>query len=196
MAANLHPDHDTIAGFRRGNRAAFEAAFLQVLLLALAELCRRKPVLKNRTAPEIEAAVVELAIEQPAWRQLRVANELARRGLSISPAGVRCVWQRHDLTTVRHLRCPGSLLRRHPEGRRPDRPADLHRYLRQGRLRQALRPQDPDHRRRPAEGPRAALLRGARHQAAAAAHRPRHRVARQPRTARIRALPRRRGNRR
>ncbi len=34
VAANLHPDHDTIAAFRRSNRAAFEAAFLQVLLLA------------------------------------------------------------------------------------------------------------------------------------------------------------------
>jgi transposase len=34
IAANTHPDHDTIARFRRTNRAAFEAAFLQVLLLA------------------------------------------------------------------------------------------------------------------------------------------------------------------
>ena len=34
VAANLHPDHDTIAAFRRANREAFEAAFLQVLLLA------------------------------------------------------------------------------------------------------------------------------------------------------------------
>lgn len=34
VAANLHPDHDTIATFRRANRAAFEAAFLQVLLMA------------------------------------------------------------------------------------------------------------------------------------------------------------------
>jgi len=34
VAANLHPDHDTIAAFRRANRAAFEAAFLQVLLIA------------------------------------------------------------------------------------------------------------------------------------------------------------------
>lgn len=34
VAANLHPDHDTIAAFRRANRAAFETAFLQVLLLA------------------------------------------------------------------------------------------------------------------------------------------------------------------
>jgi transposase len=34
IAANLHPDHDTIAVFRRLNKAAVEAAFLQVLLLA------------------------------------------------------------------------------------------------------------------------------------------------------------------
>jgi transposase len=34
VAANLHPGHDSIAAFRRASRAAFEAAFLQVLLLA------------------------------------------------------------------------------------------------------------------------------------------------------------------
>jgi transposase len=34
IAANTHPDHDTIAKFRRTNKAAFEAAFLEVLLLA------------------------------------------------------------------------------------------------------------------------------------------------------------------
>ena len=34
IAANTHPDHDTIASFRRTNKPAFEAAFLQVLLLA------------------------------------------------------------------------------------------------------------------------------------------------------------------
>ena len=34
VAANLHPDHDTIAAFRRANRTAIEAAFLAVLLIA------------------------------------------------------------------------------------------------------------------------------------------------------------------
>ena len=35
------------------------------------------------------------------WGQVRVSEALKRRGLSISPAGVRCVWQRHDLTSMK-----------------------------------------------------------------------------------------------
>ena len=34
VAANTHPDHDTICTFRRRNEEAFSAAFLEVLLLA------------------------------------------------------------------------------------------------------------------------------------------------------------------
>ena len=45
--------------------------------------------------------MVALALEQPAFGQLRIANELKKRGLSVSPAGVRCVWQRHGLETMR-----------------------------------------------------------------------------------------------
>jgi Winged helix-turn helix len=69
--------------------------------VALQELSRRKPLLANRTAPEIEALVVEIALEQPAYGQIRVANEVRKRGHSISPAGVRGVWQRHDLETMK-----------------------------------------------------------------------------------------------
>jgi len=69
--------------------------------LALQELTRRKPLLANRTPPEIEAIIVDLSLEQPAFGQIRIANEIRKLGHSVSPSGVRSVWQRHDLETMR-----------------------------------------------------------------------------------------------
>jgi transposase InsO family protein len=70
--------------------------------LALAEMTKAKPNLKNRVAPEVEAAVVALAVEQPAWGQARVSDELRQRGIEVSPFGVRDIWLRHDLATMKH----------------------------------------------------------------------------------------------
>jgi hypothetical protein len=65
--------------------------------LALKVISRRKPGIKNRIEQHIEKAIVELAVDKPALGQVRVANELAKHGMLISPAGVRCVGLRHDL---------------------------------------------------------------------------------------------------
>lgn len=67
--------------------------------LALQEISRKKPIPKNRIEAHIEEAIVRMAFENPALGQLRVSNELRKRGIFVSPCGVRCAWQRHDLET-------------------------------------------------------------------------------------------------
>lgn len=63
----------------------------------LLEKSRKVARVRNRVDSDVEEAILQYALEYPPHGQVRVANELRKRGLDISAGGVRSVWLRHDL---------------------------------------------------------------------------------------------------
>ena len=90
-----------IMGYSRDTFYRVKKAYEEGGIEALKEKSRRVPNIKNRVSQEIEQAVLDMALEEPSYGQKKVSDELRRRGIFISPAGVRCVWLRHNLETFK-----------------------------------------------------------------------------------------------
>jgi transposase InsO family protein len=88
-------------GFSRDTFYRYRMAVEEGGVEKLIDKSKRVPNIKNRTEPFIEDKVCALAIEYPAYGQIRISNELRKEGINFSHAGVRSVWKRNNLETMK-----------------------------------------------------------------------------------------------
>lgn len=90
-----------LMGFSRDTFYRYQSARDEGGLEALFDKTRRKPNLHNRVDEQTEQAVVAYATDFPAYGQVRASNELRKRGVFVSPSGVRSIWLRHNLASMK-----------------------------------------------------------------------------------------------
>lgn len=86
-----------LMGYSRDSYYRLKELYDKGGVLALQEKSRKKPNLKNRVDESVEASIIKLAFQQPFYGQSKASEELKKKGILVSPAGVRSVWQRYDL---------------------------------------------------------------------------------------------------
>jgi transposase InsO family protein len=90
-----------IMGFSRDTFYRYKTARDEGGVEALFNVSRRKPNVKNRVEEATEVAVVAFAIDFPAFGQVRASNELRKIGVFVSPSGIRSIWLRHSLESMK-----------------------------------------------------------------------------------------------
>lgn len=86
-----------VMGYSRDTFYRYKELYDQGGEEALFEMNRKKPCLKNRVPANVEHAVINMAVDFPAYGHERAANELRQRGIILSGGGVRSIWLRNDL---------------------------------------------------------------------------------------------------
>ena len=76
-----------VMGLSRDTFYRYKAAVEESGVEALLDSSRRKPNRKNRIDEQVEQAVVDYALEQPAHGQVRTSNELRKRGTFVLGTG-------------------------------------------------------------------------------------------------------------
>lgn len=90
-----------LMGMSRDTFYRYQQAVEQGGLEALINQNRKVPNLKNRVDEKVEQAVINFALEYPAYGQVRVSNELRKQGIFVSAGGVRSIWLRHNLANFK-----------------------------------------------------------------------------------------------
>ena len=91
-----------VMGFSRETFYRYQHAVDEGGIEALLDKNRRVPNIKNRVDEVIETAVTNFALEFPAYVQVRASNELRKKGIFVSPSGVRSIWLRHQLSCLKN----------------------------------------------------------------------------------------------
>ena len=89
-----------IMGFSRDTFYRYQKAVEDGGVDALVNQSKNIPNRKNRVPSETEKAVVGMAINNPAWGQVRASNELRKMAIIVSPGGIRSILLRHGLENI------------------------------------------------------------------------------------------------